>query len=100
MVGRNRFFFRTSNHPVSLGGGLEAWKGYFSSVRPTHNQLMANVNGVSQLLLPVTRRLSLINTDSMQHRLLYARKSGDIDDSLRLQSASVCQRYQGEDDPS
>lgn len=56
MVGRNRFFFRTSNHPVSLGGGLEAWKGYFSSVRPTHNQLMANVNGVSQLFLPAIRR--------------------------------------------
>ncbi|KAF8153048.1 argonaute-like protein [Crassisporium funariophilum] len=44
MVGRNRFFFRTAMDPVSLGGGLEAWKGFYSSVRPTHNQLMVNVN--------------------------------------------------------
>ncbi|KDR79292.1 hypothetical protein GALMADRAFT_137154 [Galerina marginata CBS 339.88] len=44
LVGRNRFFFRTANQPFSLGGSLEAWKGYYSSVRPTHNQLMANVN--------------------------------------------------------
>lgn len=44
MVGRNRFFFRTANQPMSLGGGLEAWKGFYSSVRPSHNQLMVNVN--------------------------------------------------------
>ena len=29
---------------MSLGGGLEAWKGFYSSVRPTFNQLMVNVN--------------------------------------------------------
>ncbi|KDR77135.1 hypothetical protein GALMADRAFT_66053 [Galerina marginata CBS 339.88] len=44
MVGRNRFFFPTAREPFSLGGGLEAWKGFYSSVRPTHNQLMVNVN--------------------------------------------------------
>ncbi|KAF8065231.1 argonaute-like protein [Lyophyllum atratum] len=43
MVGRNRFFF-PSGTPASLGGGLEAWKGFYSSVRPSHNQLMVNVN--------------------------------------------------------
>ena len=46
LVGRNRFFFRSAMEPVSLGGGLEAWKGFYSSVRPTHNQLMVNVNGM------------------------------------------------------
>lgn len=45
MVGRNRFFFPTAAQPFSLGGGLEAWKGFYSSVRPAHNQLMVNVNG-------------------------------------------------------
>lgn len=45
MVGRNRFFFPSPNAPpMSLGGGLEAWRGFYSSVRPTHNQLMVNVN--------------------------------------------------------
>ncbi|KAF8960908.1 argonaute-like protein [Flammula alnicola] len=44
MVGRNRFFFRNAMDPVNLGGGLEAWKGFYSSVRPAHKQLMVNVN--------------------------------------------------------
>jgi len=47
MVGRNRFFFPTAAQPFSLGGGLEAWKGFYSSVRPAHNQLMVNVNGTN-----------------------------------------------------
>lgn len=42
MVGRNRFFFPQQTFP--LGGGLEAWKGFYSSVRPTYKQLMVNVN--------------------------------------------------------
>jgi eukaryotic translation initiation factor 2C len=44
MVGRNRFFFPTAAAPVSLGGGLEAWKGFYASVRPAFKQLMVNVN--------------------------------------------------------
>ncbi|KAJ7084016.1 argonaute-like protein [Mycena belliarum] len=44
MVGRNRFFFPASERPTPLGGGLEAWRGFYSSVRPAHHQLMVNVN--------------------------------------------------------
>ena len=44
MVGRNRYFFRAAAQPQSLGGGLEAWQGFYSSVRPTFKQLMVNVN--------------------------------------------------------
>ncbi|KAF8128683.1 Piwi domain-containing protein [Boletus edulis] len=44
MVGRNRYFFRSAAVPQSLGGGLEAWKGFYSSIRPAHKQLMVNVN--------------------------------------------------------
>lgn len=47
LVGRNRFFFASAAPPVPLGGGLEAWRGFYSSVRPSHNQLMVNVNGES-----------------------------------------------------
>lgn len=42
MVGKNRFFFPQETFP--LGGGLEAWKGFYSSVRPAYKQLMVNVN--------------------------------------------------------
>jgi eukaryotic translation initiation factor 2C len=44
MVGRNRFFFPSASPPHGLGGGLEAWRGFYSSVRPSFNQLMVNVN--------------------------------------------------------
>lgn len=45
MVGRNRFFFRSNEAPpFTLGGGLEAWRGFYSSVRPAYKQLMVNVN--------------------------------------------------------
>ncbi|KDQ50202.1 hypothetical protein JAAARDRAFT_63333 [Jaapia argillacea MUCL 33604] len=45
MVGRNRYFFPSAAEPpVHLGGGLEAWKGFYSSVRPSFKQLMVNVN--------------------------------------------------------
>ncbi|KAL1748422.1 Piwi domain-containing protein [Schizophyllum fasciatum] len=45
LVGRNRFFFKDQGlQPFDLGGGLEAWKGFFTSVRPSHHQLMVNVN--------------------------------------------------------
>jgi hypothetical protein len=44
MVGRNRFFFPSASPPFPLGGGLEAWRGFYSSVRPSFKQLMVNVN--------------------------------------------------------
>lgn len=42
----NKYFFqdRTTQQQMSLGGGIEAWKGFFLSVRPTFSALMANVN--------------------------------------------------------
>jgi len=44
MVGRNKWFFPTPNSASSLGGGLEAFRGFYSSVRPSFQQLMVNVN--------------------------------------------------------
>ena len=45
VVGRNRFFHPSPMAPpVSLGGGLEAWRGFYTSVRPSWKQLMVNVN--------------------------------------------------------
>ncbi|KAG8775710.1 hypothetical protein FRC12_001319 [Ceratobasidium sp. 428] len=44
MVGRNKWFFPTPGQALPLGTGLEAYKGYYSSVRPSFQQLMVNVN--------------------------------------------------------
>ncbi|TCD61374.1 hypothetical protein EIP91_008543 [Steccherinum ochraceum] len=45
MVGKNKFFHPSpTERPFNLGGGLEAWRGFYSSVRPAHKQLMVNVN--------------------------------------------------------
>ena len=45
MIGRNKFFHSSAaDHSISLGGGLEAWRGFYFSVRPAHKQLMVNVN--------------------------------------------------------
>jgi eukaryotic translation initiation factor 2C len=45
MVGRNKFFFPNTSIVWELGGGLQAFRGFYSSARPTHYQLMVNVNG-------------------------------------------------------
>ncbi|KAF8603355.1 argonaute-like protein [Ceratobasidium sp. AG-I] len=44
MVGRNKWFFPTPSSGAPLGGGLEAFRGFYSSVRPSFQQLMVNVN--------------------------------------------------------
>ena len=44
MVGKNRYFFPSASPPHPLGAGLEAWRGFYSSVRPSFHQLMVNVN--------------------------------------------------------
>lgn len=43
-VGENRYFFPSSSENFSLGPGLEAFRGYYASVRPTYKSLMVNVN--------------------------------------------------------
>lgn len=42
-VGKNRYFFPASAHKVSLGPGVEAVQGFYTSVRPAYKQLMVNV---------------------------------------------------------
>jgi eukaryotic translation initiation factor 2C len=42
-LGRNQYFF-TPNEHLQLSMGVDAWQGYFLSVRPTFKQLMVNVN--------------------------------------------------------
>ncbi|EUC64487.1 argonaute-like protein [Rhizoctonia solani AG-3 Rhs1AP] len=44
MVGRNKWFFPSLHQAHDLGRGLEAYRGYYSSVRPSFQQLMVNVN--------------------------------------------------------
>jgi hypothetical protein len=42
-VGKNRFFFPTSAQKIDLGPGIQAVQGFYTSVRPTFQQLMVNV---------------------------------------------------------
>ncbi|KAG8740062.1 hypothetical protein FRC10_004782 [Ceratobasidium sp. 414] len=44
MVGRNKWFFPTPGSAAELGTGLQAYRGFYSSVRPSFQQLMVNVN--------------------------------------------------------
>ncbi|KAG6865176.1 hypothetical protein C0991_004724, partial [Blastosporella zonata] len=70
MVGRNRFFFPSDSVATSLGGGLEAWKGFYSSVRPAHNQLMKTKSEYKiTLKLP---DLPLVNVGGMKANYLPA----------------------------
>ncbi|PCH39090.1 hypothetical protein WOLCODRAFT_158615 [Wolfiporia cocos MD-104 SS10] len=43
-VGKNRYFFGGSSTPMQLSMGVEAWRGFFISVRPTYKRLMVNAN--------------------------------------------------------
>ncbi|KAG6900095.1 hypothetical protein C0993_002943 [Termitomyces sp. T159_Od127] len=43
-VGKNRYFFPASSQKVSLGPGVEAFQGFYTSVRPSYKQLLVNVN--------------------------------------------------------
>ncbi|PCH38271.1 Piwi-domain-containing protein [Wolfiporia cocos MD-104 SS10] len=36
--------FFTNRHSIQLGGGLEAWRGFFQSVRPVLNRLLINID--------------------------------------------------------
>jgi eukaryotic translation initiation factor 2C len=42
-LGKNRYFF-TPRERLQLGMGVQAWQGFFLSVRPAFKQLMVNVN--------------------------------------------------------
>lgn len=89
MVGRNRFFFPSSENPVPLGGGLEAQRGFYSSVRPAHRQLMVNVNGMS---FSLSLRLAPI-VSSVHHCVLHRGQSGSRHGRLQeLQFRSPSQR--------
>lgn len=45
VLGRNRYFSRsTAQPPFALGGGIEAWQGVYTFMRPTYKQIMVNVD--------------------------------------------------------
>ncbi|TDL21938.1 Piwi-domain-containing protein [Rickenella mellea] len=56
ICGKNRYFFPDQTFPLSLG--VEAWKGYYSSVRPAYKQLMVNVNVCMSAFYVPTSKLS------------------------------------------
>ncbi len=60
--GRNRYFFPpnsfASREAFPLSNGLEAWKGFYSSVRPVYKELMVNVNFCMSAFFTPNARLS------------------------------------------
>ncbi|KAH8104896.1 Piwi domain-containing protein [Phellopilus nigrolimitatus] len=61
LVGQNRYFFPPSalgESPLVLSAGLEAWKGFFASVRPVYKNLMVNVNVCMSAFYVPNARLS------------------------------------------
>lgn len=42
-VGKNRYFFPNLNDRVDLSPTIEAWRGFYTSVRPAYKELMVNV---------------------------------------------------------
>jgi eukaryotic translation initiation factor 2C len=42
--GKNRYFLPPNGPKPALSPALDAWRGYYSSIRPAHMQLMVNVN--------------------------------------------------------
>ncbi|KLO12386.1 Piwi-domain-containing protein [Schizopora paradoxa] len=59
---RNHYYFRTessnSKDTFPLSNGLEAWKGFCTSIRPTFKQLMVNVNSCTSPFFAPNARLS------------------------------------------
>ncbi|KAG7440908.1 argonaute-like protein [Guyanagaster necrorhizus] len=44
-IGQNKYYFQPPpGQRKVLGPGIEAWRGYFLSVRPAYQQLMVNIN--------------------------------------------------------
>ncbi|KAF8664851.1 hypothetical protein AX16_000692 [Volvariella volvacea WC 439] len=43
-VGKNRYFFQQLSQSLRLSTGIEAWKGFSISTRPSYGQLLVNVN--------------------------------------------------------
>ena len=43
-VGQNKYFFPSSSEHHTLSLGVEAFRGFFMSVRPMYKQLMVNIN--------------------------------------------------------
>jgi len=82
LVGRNRYFFKTAMNPFSLGGSLEAWKGFYSSVRPAHYQLMVNVNGMNPVFLKILPSEILVCTTAFY-------VAGNLADSMQAFNQST-----------
>ena len=62
-VGQNKYFFppesfNPPSQPIPLSSRIEAWKGFFVSVRPTVRNLMVNVNICTSAFYIPSERLS------------------------------------------
>ncbi|KAI6110019.1 Piwi domain-containing protein [Pisolithus sp. B1] len=81
-----RSFFTKDAGKVALGGGLEAWKGFYQSVRPTHNQLLINVDVTCGVLYQEGRLIDVALALLGQSHVRALRLSESSPDFRRLKS--------------
>ncbi|TDL23059.1 Piwi-domain-containing protein [Rickenella mellea] len=87
MSGKHRYFFKREE-ALPLGPHLEAWRGYFSSIRPVYKQLMVNVNVcMSAFYVPRTSFSDAI--------MAFSRQSQGAIPSSFLAKIKVTTTYQG-----
>ena len=70
----NRYFVSPSSlkppeRPFLLNDGLEAWKGFYASVRPTYKQLMVNINTCASPFYTPVAKLSDVLLDSRKGKV-------------------------------
>ena len=93
----NRYFVSPSSlkppeRPFLLNDGLEAWKGFYTSVRPTYKQLMVNINTcTTPFYTPVPKLSDVLKLGSRKGKA----RGGDWNPQDFYKSAKVTTKYLG-----
>jgi eukaryotic translation initiation factor 2C len=83
LVGKNRFFFPQDMQ--NIGGGLEAWKGFYSSVRPVYKQLSINLNVATTAMYKPGNMAELM----LEVRTVLGNRVGGFFKSVRVQTSHL-----------
>jgi hypothetical protein len=94
-VGQNKFYpfgIHPATQRFQLGGGLEAHRGYFSSVRPTNYRLLVNLNVTSGAFYKPTWLPDLLAESRIGSK-------GDQEGFIRLLKVKAVYKKDGEEKP-
>ncbi|EEB07533.1 hypothetical protein SJAG_02621 [Schizosaccharomyces japonicus yFS275] len=83
LYGFNRSFF-TGNRPYQLGGGLDAWKGFYQSIRPGQGFMTVNIDVCTS---------AFWREDSLLRVLLDYTNRHHPNDLERMQLAAIGRRF-------